>query len=805
MAFIPTKAASNAAKQIAKEPNIVLVIEDIPFKFGSQSTDIRWRFDQGFLLDDGLFFDSVVQDPNSKDYISIEGGGTSKTISQQVSPDKGGRSSSLTMSIEIVDINGEVTDIFKAGNYVQDILGQKASIYIGFKGTDFESDYVPVLHGYIDSIMPKHGSYVVNISHAENKKRQEIFNVYTSVLTASIDDLVTTIPVETTKDLIEPVDTMTTYIRIEDEIMQVLSFTDTTIEVNRSVLGTLSTSHDDEAELSSIYGFQDDAITLALKLYLSGGDEFYSENVPTTTIGEVNGSAISNSIFFNDVYLEKDLGITTGDIISITDSANGNDGTYTILNIVNVENGSYLIADNTLNVETTLGPLVNFKSKYNVYGEGLGLTPFEVDVPTHEEEYNQNSSSLPIYQFYISEEINGKDFIDTQVYFPSGLYSISRNAQISCKFTRPPLSVETLPVINETNIIKPQSITSSRSTHRYFYNSVVYKYEKSPRDEEYKFGNIALNEDSRNRVQKEISQLTIESDGLRRSGDTTSLINRQTGRFFQRYQYGAREFKNVQVLFEVGWNLEVGDVLTFGSPNLQIPDLDAGTRYTDARLVEVVNKSMDFTTGMIKLHLIESGYDIQGRYGVFSPSSFITNQSTTTKLVLTKSFDTGVFFAEREKWQEYVGERIRVRAEDYSFDEVTTISGLDPANQEALFIDPPLSSVAANYLVECPTYSPDPLVDRAYKLRYTYNAAQVEVTSVTSDSVFEVDDVTNLIVGGTIIIRDEDYTEVSSRREIQDITANTVTLTEDSDITVTVGKKVDNYTFPDGGDAYLHL
>ena len=76
---------------------------------------------------------------------------------------------------------------------------------------------------------------------------------------------------------------------------------------------------------------------------------------------------------------------------------------------------------------------------------------------------------------------------------------------------------------------------------------------------------------------------------------------------------------------------------------------------------------------------------------------------------------------------------------------------------------------------------------------------------MTSNSIFDVDDVTNLIVGGNIIIRDEDYTDVSSLKEIADITGNTITLTEDSDVTITIGKKVDNYTFPDGGDAYLKL
>ena len=89
-------------------------------------------------------------------------------------------------------------------------------------------------------------------------------------MTASIIDSTTTIPVETTQGLIESQDAVNLYIRINDEIMKVNSFTSNSLNVTRAQFNTIAESYDIETELSSIYRLQGSPILLALKIMLSG-------------------------------------------------------------------------------------------------------------------------------------------------------------------------------------------------------------------------------------------------------------------------------------------------------------------------------------------------------------------------------------------------------------------------------------------------------------------------------------------------------------------------------------------------------
>ena len=806
MAFVPSDNAKQLAKQSVKELNLIVEIEGIPFIFGSQDISRLWKFDDGFEFDTtGLRFDTAFPDPNARDYISLKK--TSKTISQQVLPDKKGTSSTLKMDIELVDIDGFVTDLFKANNYVTDIIGQKAEIWIGFKQGSHPEDSIKVISGYLTAIKPTQGAYIITVSHSENKKRQQLFNVYTSQLVSGIDDISTTIDVGNTSKFIEASDSIESYVQIDDEIMQVTSITDSTMTVIRSRLNTIASSHDIDADVSSIYGLSGNAIDTSLKLYLSGGDEYYT-SITATSFNDVNGITVLNSIFFLDTDVISDLGVTEGDSMTITGASNtSNNGTFTVDNIFSVSNGTYIISDNSgFTVETGSSATVQFKSKYNVLNEGLGLTPFEIDIATHEQELSQNFASLPSFQFYLKEEINAKDFIDGELYFPSALYSINRNAKISCKYLKPPLANEITPQITSDNIIEPSKIQVIRDVNKFNYNAIVYRYEKSVLNDKFLAGNINTNPTAKATTDNTNHTYQINSDGLRRTSDTNSLIDRQNTRIYQRYQYGATLYKGVQISFGESWNLETGDVVEFGDTGLMIPDTNAGTRYTDRRLVEIINKSMDFTSGKIMLDLLETGFNLDLKYGVFSPASLLTANSTTTQLELKLSFYTGDVSTEREKWQNYLGKRIRVRSDDYSFDETVTIDSFDNINNELINITPALSlAPSEDYIVEIPLYDEsDAESDSEYKERYTYQSHQAIITSVTDDKTFDVATPERFIEGGRLYVHSPDYTNTSfdNLSTIDTIVGNTITLTSDLPFTPLINDEVENLTFKDGLDGF---
>jgi hypothetical protein len=803
MAFIPSENAQNLSKQTAVEPNLILEIEGIPIIFGSQDISKVWKLDDGFEFDaPNLRFDTPVPDPNSRDYINLEK--TSKNISQQVLPDKKGTSSTLSLDIALIDFNGEVTELFKAGNNVEDIIGQRASTYIGFKQGTHPADSIPLLDGYIQMIKPIAGGYILTVAHSENKKRQNLFEPYTATLSANIDDSTTTIPVTSTKQFIESSDLLTSYIQIDDEIMEVVSVDSATqFTVVRSRLNTLATSHETEADISSIYELIGDAIDLSLRLYMSGGDEYYTTLNPTAFL-QVNSEIIANSIFFQDISLSDDINVTVGDSINIAGSTSNN-GIYNVVDIVNVSNGSYLVVSESLTLESPTSATIDFKSLYNTLGEGCGLTPFDVDIATHRNEQSENSSSFPIYTARLKEAISAKEFVDGELYYPSGLYSIMRSAKISCAFTRPPLVNEQAVLFNTENILNIQNINVTRSVNSYCYNEIAWRFDQSVKDDAFKAGVLNVNPGAKERVDKTRHTLKIDSVGLRRTADTTSLIDRQTNRFYQRYQYGATLYAGIQVHFYDAWNLEVGDVIEFGGEDVQIPDTNAGTTYTPRKYLEIINKKQNIETQVISFDCLETGFDLNARFGVFSPASNITANSTATRLELSLSYFTGQVVRERQKWQQFVGERIRVRSEDYSFDEITTILSLAAENDEVLNIEALPSAPLEGYIVEIPKYDESSAeIDKIYKGRYTYASEQKTVGAVTDAQIFELDDASNFQAGMLIQVRAEDYTNDSGDNgvEILTVVANTITLVEPLDFIPLVGYVVERLTFKDDNFTY---
>jgi len=297
----------------------------------------------------------------------------------------------------------------------------------------------------------------------------------------------------------------------------------------------------------------------------------------------------------------------------------------------------------------------------------------------------------------------------------------------------------------------------------------------------------------------------MDSVGLRRTADTTSLIDRQTNRFYQRYQYGATLYAGIQVHFYDAWNLEVGDVIEFGGEDVQIPDTNTGTTYTPRKYLEIINKKQNIETQVISFDCLETGFDLNARFGVFSPASNITANSTATRLELSLSYFTGQVVRERQKWQQFVGERIRVRSEDYSFDEITTILSLAAENDEVLNIEALPSAPLEGYIVEIPKYDESSAeIDELYKGRYTYASEQKTVSAVTDAQIFELDNASNFQAGMLIQVRAEDYTNDSGDNgvEILTVVANTITLVEPLDFIPLVGYVVERLTFKDGNFAY---
>src|SRR6516162_5025927 len=143
--------------QQSKQLAIVMKIEGIPDLFGISDTFTTVRYgDLGLVYGlPGLVYGGLrkVGGANGvggiKSYIMLDQG---MVIQQRIEPEQG-RGNIGTLTMTLIDKNGEVSFLLAPGNVVDEIMCSKqVTIYIGFQQTSYPEDYVILYRGYITSI-----------------------------------------------------------------------------------------------------------------------------------------------------------------------------------------------------------------------------------------------------------------------------------------------------------------------------------------------------------------------------------------------------------------------------------------------------------------------------------------------------------------------------------------------------------------------------------------------------------------------------------------------------------------------------
>jgi len=813
MAFNLTQTASNLAKEINKRPQLAIQIEGLgDIVFGTQPVLSFINWDQNTITWDlsGATWDGLYEDEFSKSYISFEG--TTTNIGQQILPDKGGSSSVSTMSTSFIDKNGEVSRLLSLEN-IGDPLGKKCNVYIGFQQSAFPQDYIPVFRGVLIDFYNEPGMVNITCAHPSTLQRQSSFTKYTSQLNGVIDNSQTSITVLDTSKLIIPQDAVTTYIRIDDEAMLVNSIPNaTTLIVTRAQFGTFAASHNDESDVESIYYLTGRPLDVALKLMLSNDNNEYFESldIPKSINFISLSQSLPNALIFEYYDIQERTGLVSGDSILLAGGSNA--GTYTVSSFGTFEEGSYIIVDETLVDDTEYLGTFSYRSKYNVLpnGAGLGMLTNEVDVAGHEQINSFFPSSFVDYSFPILDSIEDtKEFIEKEVYTPQGLYAIPRKARASVKYSVAPFSSDIVPTLNTRTIINITKIKQRRSAHKYLYNSFVWKYDRDPIDDKFLTNDVFISGDSINRIKLGRKPLTIESLGLTNSPATSLMLDQVSRRLDGRYRFAPTYLSGIEIGFGTGINLEVGDIIPFGGNDTRFKNITTGTSAFPEQLYEIINKKLNIKDGRITLDLLNSGFEINARYATISMSSIVVAGSTADRVLIERSYFTGDFPTESNKWLELIGETLRVRSPDYTRDSSSTFLGVDPANINALVFDPPLSFVPqVGDIVEPDLYQEASILDNErQKIRFGFWDYQGEIDTVVDESTFDVLDATQLVAGSLIYVHSQDYTRDSFDNliEIDTIIGNTVTLLEPLPFLPQAGDKVERTNFRDIGSPYILL
>jgi hypothetical protein len=678
MAFQLTERARLVVQQTNLEPNISVSIDGIDTVFGSSSILKVLKYGDPYNYGDNINYGDLVAIVDQETIISLDG--STNSIKQQLDIDKGRGSSITSMDLVFVDFDSYMTNIISPGNVVTDILGRRVKVKLGFQNLAFPEDYITIFRGTIESVTSEAGAVVLSISHPEQKKKAQLYTKSETALNGAINNSTTNIVVDSTSGFITKVlgpdgtydSSFSSFVRIDDEIIKFDGFTGNSLNgVVRGQFNTTAASHADDASVSTIYRIQGNCVDLALKFMLSGttGNMFTGESLTNFNLLSTIPDRIQNSIYFLDKDVKEEYGIVIGDYITTTGATNGanNVSLKEITDIQKDDYGTYIVVDGVTFVdESNSSATISFRSKYDTLPSGLKMLGDEVDIEQHELLFQRFLSSLS-YDFLLKESIeNAKDFIEQEIYRPAAAYSLPRKARASMGFHVSPIPSQDTITISENNIIDPDQIKLKRSINKNFFNTVVYKFEEDFLEDKFLRGRITQSATSFTRFGNDIGvkALVLESKGMRESLSAQSLALSLANRRLNRYKFGAEFFDNMKITYGTGFNVEIGDIILLDGSNLQISNTQTGERGTDARLFEIVNKTLNFKTGEVTLNLVDTNFDTQARYALISPASYVKVGSSTTVFSIEKSFASRFGSNEGAKWSRYPNCAVKVKSPD---------------------------------------------------------------------------------------------------------------------------------------------
>ena len=815
MAFNLTARTRSILNQVQKNPSVALDIEGIERVYSSSVVlkRIAWDEDSFSWDDPDASWDSSVASDEFLPYINLKQ--STNIITQTIYPDKEGASSISSVQMSIIDKNGSVSKAFSS-NSIGEILGKKVEFRLGFVGGVYPVDFMPVMNGIIVDFYYQAGSVNLTISHADTLRRQTLLTGSTTKTVEDISDSDLGIVVNNPFGIAPEAEGFNNYIKIGDELMDVdivnagLPGGSGYTVKERGSLGTTAVAHDAGSEVKFAYTLEGNPLELAQRIMMStkGNSNIFNSDYEIVSFQQSGSDFIDNAIIINHPDIESATGLIIGDFVWVL--IDGSFYDIEILSFGILDSGfSYIVVDKDLDTESDLDLKLSFRSQYNIYEWGLGMFPFEVDNSQIEYIKSTFSPNFTDMFFYIEDGIeNARDFINKELYFVSGCYGIPRNARSSVKFLSPPLSSESLPNLNEKSVTNLIDLKPIRSVNKFYYNDILFSYSESLLDGEFKTFTEFINSDSVDDFQVGTRQLSIKSKGLRDSTQVELAVNRLASRFLDRYKQAAVYIKDVKLPFKYGFNIQVGDVVLFGGSGVKLTNYTTGERELPIQKYEVINQKIELT-GVISLDLLSTGYAVEGTFATFSPSSLVES-ATTTNIKVKRINNADGFSQERDKYNELIGVKLRIRSSDFSYDQITTLLRLDDQDRNTIIVEELPTAPLLDYIVELANYDDQDdygtsdAVD-TMKQKYSFTMPQVGVTSGDSAYIFDVDSVDNLFVGASVSVHSLGFTVSSDSSKIVDITGLKVTVDTDLSFTPSNGDLVEVLTNKDGFDGYLFL
>jgi hypothetical protein len=283
MAFEVTDNAKYATQKGSIEPHIVIEIDGYPKIYGSSDILKLVRIGDTALYIDGTWtIGGSNPIDNQRSLLSFGSGGASSTstkITQQLNTDTGESSGISSMQIVLVEKDLEISRLITPGLVLSDMLARRVRVWLGFSGTNFKDDFITIHRGIVDDITADAGSVTFNISHPDQKKRQELFTPEQTTLNGAITSSAASIVLTSAINFLAPMagpsgaidPDLEMLVQIDDEIIKYTGIsTNTLTGCTRGYNATAAVAHSSGANVDQRFMIAGNVVKLAEKIMLSG-------------------------------------------------------------------------------------------------------------------------------------------------------------------------------------------------------------------------------------------------------------------------------------------------------------------------------------------------------------------------------------------------------------------------------------------------------------------------------------------------------------------------------------------------------
>ncbi|MEJ5328474.1 MAG: hypothetical protein WHU54_09560, partial [Candidatus Bathyarchaeia archaeon] len=573
--------------------------------------------------------------------------------------------------------------------------------------------------------------------------------------------------------------TFETFIMINNEVLKVISKDNSTNlieidELNRGLFKSFSgVTANVGDKVKSFYVLRGNPIDIFLKLSLSGQQ---NKSIPIKSYGFVSGiGPVTNAIELPSDDAYRDFGIVVGDKVTLNPLFS-NRVVLAVEKIALLK--SYIVVDGPdIGIDVNFSGNLQHRSMFDVLPIGAGVKSYLMDTQRFIDVRDLVAAELPDYEFYIKDDFNFKEFAEKELFFPAQLFLCPREGRISCAPLRPMAESGDVKTIDSSQFMRPEEMRINRSLNDLFYNAVSYYWDKDSVEDEFLSVRHSVDSDSALLYRKNLVPLVIESSGLRTNAQNLIFIEKKSKVTLDRYKAGALWFDAYMTL-EHGIRYEIGDIVLFDGSDIYFPSFDSSDYTLGSAFYQVVNREV--RSDGVRLTLVATQYRLDVRYTTFAPSSRIQS-ATGNELLVLPSYDFSGF--ESEKWRPYIGCRLKIINNDYTFTHSAVLDNVESPN--SLFFQSTLPTIPIGCYLIPDDYHGNESFNRKIKVAHPSFGKKSIIQSVIGPDEFIVTsgDGAFFYEGLKIIIHDASW-GVADESTVLSVTGDQVKLTAPVTITL---------------------